>query len=696
MDFGFAPNRKPYIGLLKISESWKISESLKISEFVKKIKKGMKTLQTKNLRPAGAEKWKGIEETRAVRAISWKKVLSYLALFICPVITFYLFDAYTHNPLVSMNFKTQLLNIAFYELTALLLFGLLRTLRLALMLQSGLFMVVGLANYYVLDFRSAPIMPWDIYSISTAASVADNFSYSLGRDALLVLAGFLTLLIIESRMKLKAPGRLGVRALIVALPLFLLVGYKNLVQNDQFILSFGLYDKLFTPNVMTKRDGNVVAFMMELKYLEVDVPEGYSAEEAGAFYHANETDAYRQAVAEPESLKRPNIIVIMDEAFSDLSVLAELNTNEDVMPFIHSLQEDADNRTSEDDTKTRGTGGYHTTGWLNVSVLGGNTANTEFEFLTGHTMQFLPQGSVPYQQYLQSSEPSLASYLKDLGYHTIAMHPYNASGWERNRVYPLVGFEEFLSLKNFTGIKKIRQYVSDETCFNTIIRLFNRKKAGEPLFIFNVTMQNHSGYTEDYNNFTPDIIVEGTDSKVLSRYLSLMKRTDQAFQELVEYFSEVEEETIIVFFGDHQPTVSVSNPLLRANGIDPDSLQEEDNMLKYKVPFVIWSNFEIEERQGVETSPNYLAIDLLEDCGLPLPPYQNYLKQVREEFPVLSGMRITDWAGRTAIDSQMTKEEQEACREALLPYQSLQYYMLFDFPQEEGQQEEGQREGSNE
>ncbi len=641
----------------------------------------------------------------------WRKALPYLALVICPAATFYLFDSFTHNPFVSMNFQTQLLNIAFYELSGVLLFGLLRTLRLALMLQSSLFMVLGLANYYVLDFRSAPIMPWDIYSVSTAASVADNFNYSLEKNAVLVLAGFLILLIVESRMKLKATWRLWFRGFIVALSFLLLLGYKNLIQDDQFVLSFGLYDKLFTPTVMNKRDGNIVAFMMEMKYLEVETPEGYSAEEAEAFYHANETDAYRQAVAEPESIRRPNIIVIMDEAFSDLSVLTDFQSNEDYMPFIHSLMEDglsgeggeeggADGRSGEGISGENGkegdtdgalqdgsdgkVPGYHTTGWLNVSVLGGNTANTEFEFLTGHSMQFLPQGSVPYQQYLKAEHPSLASYLKDLGYRTVAMHPYNASGWERNRVYPLLGFDEFLSLKNFTGVKKIRQYASDETCFRNIERLFNSKKRGEPIFIFNVTMQNHSGYTEDYDNFKPDITVEGSSSKTLSRYLSLIKRTDQAFQGLVEYFSEAEEDTIIVFFGDHQPTVSVSNQVLRAKGIDPNSVQEEDNLLKYKVPFVIWSNFEIEEERGTETSPNYLAIDLLKDCGLPLPPYQNYLKEVREEFPVLSGVRITDRTGRTAMDSQMTKEEQEACREALVPYQELQYYMLFDFPQENG------------
>ena len=90
-----------------------------------------------------------------------------------------------------MHFKTQLLNMAFYVLTALLLFGIVKYVRAALMLQTAFFMVVGLANYYVLNFRSAPIMPWDIYSISTAASVAGNFNYELSTSTILVIVGFL-------------------------------------------------------------------------------------------------------------------------------------------------------------------------------------------------------------------------------------------------------------------------------------------------------------------------------------------------------------------------------------------------------------------------------------------------------------------------------------------------------------------------
>ena len=611
-----------------------------------------------------------------------ERVPSGIAMVVCPVATFYLFDAYTHNPFTSMDFATQLLNMVFFELVALFLFGVLRSVRWALMAESAVFMLAGLANYYVLSFRSAPIMPWDILSVKTAASVADNYDYSLEPRAMVMLGAFLVLLVIESRFKAKALGNWKKRLMFVVLPALMICGYTKMVQNDTFISEFGLYDKLFTPTVMSQRCGNTVAFLMEMEYLNVEKPAGYSAsKEADKYHQAASDNALQAALADPASVKRPNIIVIMNEAFSDLSVLGDLETNEDYMPFIRSLQQGAENTV---------------TGYANVSVLGGNTANSEFEFLTGGSMAFLPQGSVVYQQYLKQEMPNLVSYLKDLGYSTVAMHPYNASGWERDRVYPMMGFDEFISLKNFGMVRRLRKYVTDEACYDRIIKLYEKKEENEPLFVFNVTMQNHSSYTEQFDNFTPGIAAEGTNSDALNMYLSLMKESDRAFEELVNYFAEVEEDTIILFFGDHQPTSYVSNPVFRANGIDPNNLTDEQNMLKYKVPYVLWSNFDmkgdvaevagsegisgagtVEEATaevpvaGRETSLNYLALDVLEASGLPLPASMSSLEEVRGEYPVVTAIGVVDKEGNLL--------EAKECAEGLRAYQSQLYYLLFDY-----------------
>ena len=548
-----------------------------------------------------------------------------------------------------MKIRIQLLNIVLFELIMALLLFLFGKLKTALRCQTILFMIIGLANYYVLEFRSAPIMPWDILSIGTAASVANNFKYTLSKETVFVLIGFVILILLESKVTLELKKDWRIRVGGVLASFALLWGFTAMLHQDSTVARFKLYDKLFTPTVMSKRDGTAVAFLMELKYIVVEKPDGYNKEDAAALlasYDTNDTES---------ATHTPNIIVIMNEAFSDLSVLGDFETNEDYMPFLHSLMQEGTPNTIS--------------GHLNVSVLGGNTANTEFEFLTGNTMAFLPQGSVAYQQYVKSNDYSIATYLKSKGYDTIAMHPYNASGWDRDKVYPLLGFDTFYSLKDWVNPVKIRKYVSDQSCYDKIIELYEQKDANTPFFLFNVTMQNHSSYSEEYDNFHPDITVEGTSSKILPNYLSLIKLSDQALENLIEYFSQADEDTVIVFFGDHQPSNSVAAPVWKLNGRSGDSLTEEEEALRYKVPFIIWANYDIEAASNVETSANYLGGHVLRAAGLPLYDYRNYLSQLEEQYPVLTAIR--------AENAQGISTPVKDAKNTLQDYMTLQYYNIF-------------------
>ena len=548
-----------------------------------------------------------------------------------------------------MKIRIQLLYILLYEFIRALLLFVFGKLKTALRCQTILFMIIGLANYYVLEFRSAPIMPWDILSIGTAASVANNFKYTLSKETVFVLIGFVILILLESKATLELKKDWRIRTGGVLASFALLWGFTAMLHQDSTVARFKLYDKLFTPTVMSKRDGTAVAFLMELKYIVVEKPDGYNKEDAAALlasYDTNDTES---------ATHTPNIIVIMNEAFSDLSVLGDFETNEDYMPFLHSLMQEGTPNTIS--------------GHLNVSVLGGNTANTEFEFLTGNTMAFLPQGSVAYQQYVKSNDYSIATYLKSKGYDTIAMHPYNASGWDRDKVYPLLGFDTFYSLKDWVNPVKIRKYVSDQSCYDKIIELYEQKDANTPFFLFNVTMQNHSSYSEEYDNFHPDITVEGTSSKILPNYLSLIKLSDQALENLIEYFSQADEDTVIVFFGDHQPSNSVAAPVWKLNGRSGDSLTEEEEARRYKVPFIIWANYDIEAASNVETSANYLGGHVLRAAGLPLYDYRNYLSQLEGQYPVLTAIR--------AENAQGISTPVKDVKSTLQDYMTLQYYNIF-------------------
>lgn len=585
-----------------------------------------------------------------------KKCVPYLFLIIIPVLNFWLLEWFTHNPFETMKPYVQWMNVALFWFSALFLFGLTGRVSRALGIQTVFCIIYGLANYFVLEFRGAPIQPWDILSIGTAASVADNYEYKLDKDALTALIGLLVLLVMEFFLRAGFPRSGKKRRIWIARTALCLVtgllcfGYTKMLHNEDFVQKkLRLYDKLFTPTTIQFKNGTVTAFLMELQYMSVEKPAGYSEDSA------KEALASYETADVPE--RTPNIIVIMNEAFSDPAVLGQFSTNEDYMPFVHSLLDGAEDTVS---------------GLLNVSVKGGNTANTEFEYLTGSSMAFLPYGSIPYQQYIKDETPSMASWLSDFGYRTVAMHPYRAAGWDRNKVYPLMGFDEMYFEEFYEDSALVRKYVSDEADYEKLIQIYEQKEPGEPLFLFNVTMQNHSSYNDwaDYDNFTPDITADGIDSDVLSAYLSLMKLSDQAIEELVQYFSEEEEDTVIVFFGDHQPTDSVINPILKLNGTTSSALSPEEEAGRYQVPFFIWANYDIEEESGLNISANYLASRTLDAAGLPKPGYFSFLTELEKQVPVISANHVSLSDGTfSAADEQ---------DDLLNEYRTFQYYQLFE------------------
>ena len=562
-------------------------------------------------------------------------VLNAVLFLIIPVILFYLMEAFEHSGYEEVRSQAQLYNIFLFELIAWLLFFVTGSARAALRIETVIALVYGLVNHYVMAFRSTPLVPWDIFSIKTAASVAGNYDFTPTKEMLMVCGGFVLLFVLLHFLKLKFPYGIGLRIIPTVCVGIVLCTFVNLLWDDDFQSESYLYPFLFTPAHMTKVNGMAVTFAMNMEYIFVEKPDGYSKEAAEAIL-----EEYTAEEDLPLEEDYPNIIVIMNEAFSDLKVLGDFETNKDYMPFIHSLQQGYENTV---------------TGNLMVSVCGGNTANTEFEFLTGHTMDYFPVGSIPYQQYISGEIPSMASQLKELGYATYGMHPYNSTGWKRNEVYPWLGFDESYFVKDFDGRRYIRDYVSDRSAYEKIKEVYENKEPGTPAFIFEVTMQNHGGYTQEYESFTPDVHAEDLNSAQLDQYLSLLRVSDYQFEKLIEYFSNEDEKTIIVFFGDHQPSDAVVRPILRFNGMSTSNMSVEQAQLRYQVPYVIWANYDIEEETNADNDISFLAADVLNRVGMPTTAYQNFLLELQKD-----------------ADSE----------ELLCQYQILQYYFMFDYQEE--------------
>ena len=558
-----------------------------------------------------------------------------LIFTIVPILLFYLMEAFEHSGYEEVRSTAQLYNIFLFELIAWLLFFVTGSGRVALRVETVVALLYGLVNHYVMAFRSTPFVPWDIFSIKTAASVAGNYDFTPTKELILVCVGFVLVFIVLHFVKLEFPYGVWLRVIPTVCVGLVLCTFVNLLWDDEFQTDSYLYPFLFTPAHMTKVNGMAVTFAMNMEYIFVDKPDGYSVEVAEEIL-----ETYTKEEDVPLIEEYPNIIVIMNEAFSDLSVLGDFETNQDYMPFVHELQQGYENTV---------------TGNLMVSVMGGNTANTEYEFLTGHTMDFLPVGSIPYQQYISGEIPSLASQLKELGYATYGMHPYNSTGWNRNEVYPWMGFDEAYFVKDYENRRYIRDYVSDKSAYEKMIEVFENKETGTPAFMFHVTMQNHSSYTDEYEYFKPDVHAEELDSAQLDQYLSLIKISDRELERLIAYFEQEEEKTIIVFFGDHQPAESVVRPILKSNGINTSDVSVEQAQLRYVVPYVIWANYDIEEETNADTDISFLAADVLERAGMPTTAYQNFL---------------------------LALEEEPESEELLYQYEILQYYYMFDYQEE--------------
>lgn len=589
----------------------------------------------------------------------WTRYL--IGFAIVPIISFYLMEAFEHNALAEVRQEAQWFNILIFELIAWTLYLLIGRMTTALRIELALALAFGLTNHYVMAFRSTPFVPWDLLSARTAASVAQNYDFTPTPRMIVVTVLFVLLMvavrILRKVPRIKLPIRLG-SAVLCGLALCLFV---NTLQQETFQNKHYLYPFLFTPAYMTKVNGMAVTFAMDLAYVAVDKPEGYSAEEAqktleqygntdNVFADDEEnTNDSKNRGEDANNKDLPNIIVIMDEAFSDLSVVGDLETNEDYMPFMHKMQQGADNTI---------------TGYAQVSVCGGNTANSEFEFLTGNTMSFLPSGSIPYQQYITKDTPSLASYLASLGYETYAQHPYYASGWNREKVYPLIGFEHLNFIDDYANKTYVRKYVSDDADMQHIIDTYENKEDGKPAFIFNVTMQNHGGYTDAFSDLSEDVHATNYNSEVLDRYLSLIRLTDQSLEKLVDYFSNVDEKTVIVFFGDHQPNDTVAAQVQDSMLLPGESVPDEQLRKRYLVPYLVWANYDIDGATQQNTSLNYLSAEVLKAAGVPTDAYQNFLLDLQKSYPVMSA------AGRT--------DASDADENMLSTYKKLQYYNLFE------------------
>ncbi len=573
------------------------------------------------------------------------KWISRLVFLLGPWVCLWMVEILNENDLFEDLYAWQvLMNMVWYYILFVLLRLVLGRNRRAAALGTVLAFLVGLLNHYILRFRGRILFPADIAAWRTAANVAEGFDYSKDPymvQAMVLLVTYLSLVWMcppqhaRARLPLRVSGAAALFTAVYCYAFFF----------TGMLPALGI----FTQQWVTQRNGFLLNFTVAMRYSSVEKPEGYSEEVVLKLmeqYPGTPGDPNRQPT---------NIVVIMNESFGDFTIFESFEASEDPTPFLHSLEENT------------------VQGWMYSTVTGGGTATVEFEYLTGFTSLFQPPHTVAYQLYVEEDMPSLASLAGTQGYSTTAFHPYKSSGWNRVVAYDYLDFDNQLYQEDVVNPWYIRGYISDLSDYEMIFRTTQQE---DTTFLFNVTMQNHSGYAQGWKNLerTIDLPKELTDADgTAKQYFALARESDNALKELITYYQNLDEPTLVVFFGDHQPPLkNAFYEVLYGKKLSQRTAQEV--MQQYAVPFFIWANYDIEEQRDVVISPNYLGVLTAQMAGLPMTGFMEFLAQLYDQLPAITPVGFVTGDGQFLKEEELSTEQQQWLEQ----YEILNYCGMVD------------------
>ncbi|MGL5437672.1 MAG: LTA synthase family protein [Lachnospiraceae bacterium] len=574
----------------------------------------------------------------------FKIVLPYFFLIATPAFCYVIFEWITGN-LSEIRGEYIVWNILFYYTAYVLFLVITNHMRTAYLSLNVIFTIWAAAEYFVSDFRARPIMPSDILAWQTAATVADNYSYVMPQKMIQAVLLMLAWSIGVWMFRVKLPRgkkRLPVLAAGLAWTIGWISCFFTVVVPAR---SIGV--SMWDPIESYEQNGYLLSTVRMLGYLHAKLPEGYHSDTVRQMYQ--ELEGQEAAGESPV-----NIICIMNESWSDLNIISEFQTDQPSFAYYNSLDENC------------------IKGYVYVPVFGSMTSNSEYEFLTGNSMAFVPIGSVPFQLYMKDHTWSIVDSVKDEGYETIAMHPYPAGNWNRIEAFNSLGFDQFLDEEYFLDSPRIRGYVSDQGCYEKIIQMTEEDDGQTRQFFFLVTMQNHGGYTLDYESQVH--LTEYENYPEAEQYLSLIRESDNALEYLIEYYKDSDQPTLIMMFGDHQPGIETQfyEGLYKNN---TSATPVESYLQQYATPYLIWTNYDNSLGQQGDYSVLYLANQVLKAANLPLNGYQSFLEELKEQVPIIHLIGYCDKNGLWSDWTDWRESESYGWFHLLDLYQ---YYRVFD------------------
>lgn len=502
-----------------------------------------------------------------------------------------------------------LATFAFLAAVYLLLFTAANRVFYSMLVLSVPLIVCSIISCNKQTLRELPLLPWNMLLMKELTTTISNAKELVGIFAVSTISGIMVFTCAVILLgALKTTWTLGARLIILAVSAVCAVLlYFPMASSDYKLSTVEIYGK----------QGLLSGMITYASKPWMPVPEGYSHKAAEDVLAS--VPAVSSASEAQDTL--PDVIMVMGEAFWDPAVMENITYYTDPLPNLHLLQKET----------------LH--GSLLVNSYGGNTTNTEFEALTGLCTSFLAPDVTAYVEFYQGGQTSLPLLMRRLNYSCDAIHPYDPGFLSRNRVYGRMGFEQFVTEKDFGNAKRKGEYISDEETGDKILELYRKHKEADPdkpYFSFTVTMQNHYNYNLEWYGserpvkFAPPSSMSREEANMLEGYLQGVHDTDRMLGKLIEYFSKETRPVVVIFFGDHLPSLNPGRTIYEKGGLtDPEpigAIPSDENIRKlHTVPYIIWDNYKKKEPERKDICPAFLQAEAFHRYGLPMSDFQQFL-----------------------------------------------------------------------
>lgn len=546
-----------------------------------------------------------------------------------------------------------ILNVLLINVFLIVFIGLLNKLWKSFVLVSGIYITGAIVSFYKFSISGEYLIPADLLLVGEATSISKEMNISINRSVVLGAVFIIMLMILVYKLdqhKLEQKERVmlvGIGGALLLITGTIVTTYIYEYNKTEIVMR-DIREE--TVNNEYDEKGFLIGFTQEIEELVIEEPANYSKEEVERIL-----SPYKEI--NKKDFVRPNIIMIMSESFFEINHLPNTVFSKNPISCFETYQND------------------YAQGNIITAVFGGRTCQTEYEVLTGHSVEFTGAHNIAYIRFVTENTPSIVKLLKKEGYDTLAIHAYEKEFFSRDKAYPNLGLEEFWGNEEFESPTTARGYISDEAVVEKIIEAY-QNKGENPLFTHVVTMQNHMPYEETYE--ANHIQVNNTQltkeqGEALTTYANGINDSDQALEKLIGYFSKVKEPTIIVVYGDHLPDLGEDYSVYKESGYISGLLDEQDRFKLHQTPFLIWNNYGLPSKDFGYIDASYLGSTMLNYIGYKEDPYMNYLNDVSQEIKAYNEAFIIDKNGEIKSKEKMDEGEQQIIENLWI----LQYHRLF-------------------